>query len=390
MDDGDDVLGVEDPRITRIGDTFYMIYCGLRKDPETIYFTQLCAARSKDLLHWEKLGPMSGDIEQAPEQGWRPVPGHVRRKILAVAPSVVGRAGAQGLCDASGGERTAGREWRDLGQIMRSFPNPRFEESWIGAGSVPIPAGDGRYIMIYHTGNSKPDGMMEYDLDAALLDLRKAGSDLGSVVRGRIEHFMVPETPEELASQSSLQVQNVLFACGSYEYGDHLYIIYGGADTYLLAARVRTAELREALDAADARIRSSPERGATGMKNFTYLEGSMTASAPRVERLHGGRPVIGKCDDHPWENKVVFNTACVLVDTPEQILKLAEGLPVDAATRGVVLKERAVVVLLYRAQGKKTAEIDHTHSVAGSGGVYAGPTTIGAASASGSPAGRIV
>jgi predicted GH43/DUF377 family glycosyl hydrolase len=92
---------------------------------------------------------------------------------------------------------------------------------------------------------------MEYDLDAAVLDLRQAGTDLASVVRSRIEHFMVPETPEELASQSSLQVQNVLFACGSYEYGEHLYIIYGGADTYLLAARVRTAELRRALEAAD-------------------------------------------------------------------------------------------------------------------------------------------
>ena len=101
------------------------------------------------------------------------------------------------------------------------------------------------------------------------------------------------------------------------------------------------------------------------MKNFTYLEGRMTASAPRVERLHGGRPVIGKRDDHPWENKVVFNTACVLVDTPEQIRKLADGLPVDGATRAVVLKERAVVVLLYRAQGKKTAETDHTRSVLG-------------------------
>ena len=91
----------------------------------------------------------------------------------------------------------------------------------------------------------------------------------------------------------------------------------------------------------------------------------MTAPAPRVERLHGGHAVLEKCDDHAWENKVVFNTACVLVDTPERIRMLAEALPVDAAKKAIVQKEKAVVALLYRAQGKKTAERDHTHSTLG-------------------------
>ena len=253
MDDGDDVLGVEDPRITRFGDTFYMIYCGLRKDPETIYFTQLCAARSKDLLHWEKLGPMGGDINKHRNKDGVLFPDTFGGKYwLLHRPWWEGRAHKDYAMHLAVSDTPDGK-WRDLGEIMHSFENPRFEESWIGAGSVPIPAGDGQFLTIYHTGNSRADGTVEYDLDAALLDLRTAEKDPSGVVRGRIEHFMVPETPEELASQSSLQVQNVLFACGSYEYGEHLYIIYGGADTYLLAARVRTADLRKALEAADRR-----------------------------------------------------------------------------------------------------------------------------------------
>ncbi|MBK7259274.1 MAG: glycosidase [Ignavibacteriae bacterium] len=91
----------------------------------------------------------------------------------------------------------------------------------------------------------------------------------------------------------------------------------------------------------------------------------MTVPAPRVERLHAGRPVLEKNDGHPWENKVVFNTACILVDTPGRIGKLAEALPVDAATKAIVQKERAVVALVYRAQGAKTAEKDHTRSTLG-------------------------
>jgi predicted GH43/DUF377 family glycosyl hydrolase len=95
------------------------------------------------------------------------------------------------------------------------------------------------------------------------------------------------------------------------------------------------------------------------------LKEYMNVPIPGVERLHGGRPILEKCDDHPWENRVVFNTACVLVDTPERIKRLAEAMPVDGATRAIVLKERAVVALLYRAQGTKTAEKDHTHSTLG-------------------------
>jgi predicted GH43/DUF377 family glycosyl hydrolase len=45
----------------------------------------------------------------------------------------------------------------------------------------------------------------------------------------------------------------VLFACGSYEYRGDIYIVYGGADTYTLAARVNKQILFEASSRADTR-----------------------------------------------------------------------------------------------------------------------------------------
>ncbi|MBP1655472.1 MAG: glycosidase like protein [Bacteroidetes bacterium] len=251
MPDGADYLGVEDPRITRIGNTFTMVYCGLKADPETVYHTQLCTARSTDLLHWEKLGPMRGDINAHYNKDGVLFPGAEQGKYyLLHRPWWNGLPHADYAMNLAVSNAPDGT-WRDLGPIMHSFHNPRFKESWIGAGGVPVPLGDGRYMMIYHTGNSRADSTLEYDLDAALLDMRHAETDPASVVRGRIEHFMVPETPEELGSSSTLQVQNVLFTCGSYVYGDHLYIVYGGADTYLLAARVEIATLMRELEAAD-------------------------------------------------------------------------------------------------------------------------------------------
>jgi predicted GH43/DUF377 family glycosyl hydrolase len=253
MSDGADFLGVEDPRITRIGDVFFMVYCGLKADPNTIYHAQLCTARSTDLVHWQKLGPMKGDINATYNKDGVLFPDALDGKyFLLHRPWRNGSPHSDHATHLAVSEAPDGT-WRDLGEIMHSYRNPRFQESWVGAGSVPIPVGNGRYIMIYHTGNSMAGGELEYDLDVALLDLRRVASDPPSVVLGRIEHFMVPETPQELRSHSTLQVQNVLFTCGSYEYGEHVYVIYGGADTYLLAARVNKTELLRALEKADLR-----------------------------------------------------------------------------------------------------------------------------------------
>jgi predicted GH43/DUF377 family glycosyl hydrolase len=108
-----------------------------------------------------------------------------------------------------------------------------------------------RYAEIYHTGNFINEVDREYDLDAAVFDFNDFDPQQpASIVSARIEHVMVPETPAELHSHSALMVGNVLFACGSYEYKGDIYIIYGGADTYTLAARVNKQVLFNALNQA--------------------------------------------------------------------------------------------------------------------------------------------
>lgn len=250
--DGFDRYGVEDPRITRFGDTFYMLYCGLQADPVSTYRARLCLARSADLLHWEKLGPVDGDINAnfnkdgvlfpepiGDEYYMLHRPYHEGLLLddfdihLAVAPAITG-------------------PWRDLGPILHSWPNPQCPHSWVGGGSVPIPMGGGRYAEIYHTGNYLNDVDREYDLDVALLDFNAFDPTRPeSLVTARIEHLMTPETEAELRSRSCLMVGNVLFACGSYEYQDDIVIVYGGADTYTLAACVNKATLFAALETAD-------------------------------------------------------------------------------------------------------------------------------------------
>jgi predicted GH43/DUF377 family glycosyl hydrolase len=91
----------------------------------------------------------------------------------------------------------------------------------------------------------------------------------------------------------------------------------------------------------------------------------MSPTVPLVERLHGGQPIIAKNEQHDWENKVTFNPACVLVSDPVLLRKVVDALPVGEDVRYQLLREPALVVLLYRAQGRKTDLYDHTRSSLG-------------------------
>lgn len=246
---GFDTLGVEDPRITKLGGTYYMVYCGLAADPVTTYQARLCLATSTDLVNWKKLGvipstTMNNDNKDGvlfPE----PVNGKYYLLHRPYAPAIP-RDVRLAVADAPEGPYT------DLGVMMRPYHNPRMKTSWLGAGSVPIAVGEGRYIEIYHTGNAFNADDREYDLAAALIDFNAGDPSAAPavLVTNRLEPMMVPETPAELRSHSQLQVGNVLFACGSYEYQGNVYIIYGGADTYTLAARVRKNDLLRAVETA--------------------------------------------------------------------------------------------------------------------------------------------
>jgi beta-1,2-mannobiose phosphorylase / 1,2-beta-oligomannan phosphorylase len=57
-----DYHGVEDPRITKIGDIFYMLYCGYRVEPGAHGIISPCYARSTDLIYWEKMGVFDGEV----------------------------------------------------------------------------------------------------------------------------------------------------------------------------------------------------------------------------------------------------------------------------------------------------------------------------------------
>jgi predicted GH43/DUF377 family glycosyl hydrolase len=233
-------LGVEDPRITRVGDQYLMVYTGYASGPEANR-VRIILATSTDLVHWKKHGLLRGDFntidnkngmlfDPVPDKPWR----MLHRPMEGKGAMMVHWAESAHLFG----------EWKSKGVLLPWIPNPAFTDVWTGGGAPPLRLPDGSYVVIYHIGNRDASGAREYDLGIALMD-----PDAAEPVLLRAEPLMRPETPQETAGDEDLGVNNVVFICGAYFWEGDLYFPYQGSDTRILGARIARGELDRFLNA---------------------------------------------------------------------------------------------------------------------------------------------
>jgi predicted GH43/DUF377 family glycosyl hydrolase len=251
--EGVDELGIEDPRITRLGDDFYMAYCGVSPRAAGKWKASVCLARSRDLLAWEKLGAVDGPLNNYNNKDGVLFPEPLDGHYLLLHRPMHGPMGHWTMHLAISDHPTG--PWHDCGPLLPAATHPASRTSWTGAGAVPIPLGGQRYLVLYHTGNMLRDGRREYDLDACLVDLDLFDPYCPSrIVTARVDRMMVPETDCEINGPFPDSVANVLFACGAYVYRDDLYLLYGGGDTYVMSARLPLDMLLNALEREHAGV----------------------------------------------------------------------------------------------------------------------------------------
>ncbi|MEO8905900.1 MAG: glycoside hydrolase family 130 protein [Polyangiaceae bacterium] len=204
-----EAFGVEDPRITRIGDTYWVNYTAVSGAGITT-----ALASSRDLLTFERHGiifsPPNRDVTIFPEQiqgrYWalhRPMPEDIGRPAiwLASSPDLLAWGGHRLVASARPGM------WDDLK---------------IGGGAVPFRVqvrGRPAWLAIYHGVTASP---LTYSLGALLLD----GEDPGFVLGRSREPILFPEAPYELRGFFA----NVTFTCGLHAEGDLVRIYYGASD----------------------------------------------------------------------------------------------------------------------------------------------------------------
>lgn len=255
--------GVEDARITKIDDTYYMSYTAYDGTN-----ARGALATSKDLIHFEKHGIIVPPITYAhfiylAEQSGKVNENYYRnhkfyyqdadpeKKILLWDKNVVFfprridgklvflhriRPGIQ-LVMVDEIKSLDHDFWKEYFHALHDNilmdPKHQHESSYIGAGCPPIETEHG-WLLIYHGVEETEKGLV-YSACAALLDLHNPLK-----VLARLPYALfAPEHEWELTGE----VNNVVFPTGAAVFGDTIFIYYGAADDMIATASVNLAEL---------------------------------------------------------------------------------------------------------------------------------------------------
>ena len=204
--------GVEDPRVTKVGETFYMLYTAWNGEGDG-QVCQVALATSADLLHWEKRGVVLGHDLFGDNKDAALFPEKIDGKYVMIhrpMPNIWISYSEDPF------------SWKDHICIMeREFD---WEAKKIGAGGPPIKTEKG-WLFVYHG----VDEQSVYRLGVALLDL----NDPTIVLKRQAEPILEPEESWEVEGD----VPNVVFTCGSLLLNRELWVYYAGADKMIGLAK---------------------------------------------------------------------------------------------------------------------------------------------------------
>lgn len=221
-------LGVEDPRITRIDDTYYITYtaaslypCSERQPVLSRGIPWRCRVAlisTKDFKTYERHGCILPDMDNKDVVIF---PEKIKGKYVMLHRTFPNMwiAYSEDLLN-----------WHDHKMLMRVQPGA-WDCDRIGAGAPPIKTEYG-WLEIYHG----VDHYRNYRLGVLLLDLE----DPSKVIGRSVEPILSPELSYEKVGL----VPNVVFTCGVVEMNDCYYVYYGGADKVIGVATMERSDMK--------------------------------------------------------------------------------------------------------------------------------------------------
>ncbi len=250
--------GVEDPRITKVGGTYYLLYTAW--DGKN---ARVALAVSKDLKRFRRMGVVSPNIPASEaaklaglaryRRAWK---GYRKGSILFDKDAVLFPEKISGkfvmlhrlepdiqiVYFRSFSELKKRKFWENYLKNIRKHvvmrPKHPWESEKIGAGATPIKTEKG-WLLLYH-GVQKTGRGRVYRAGAALLDLKHPEKEIA-----RLEKPLFGPTHEW---ERKGDVNNVVFPEGAVVEKGVLSIFYGCADSRIGLARVRIRELLKRLE----------------------------------------------------------------------------------------------------------------------------------------------
>ena len=197
--------GVEDPRVVRLEDTFYVSYTGVSS-----LGVVACLARTEDFKTFEKLGVIFGpdnkDIAIFPEK--------IGGRYYTLHRPAVKHLGSLAIWLASSDNL---QDWGQHQAIIAPRAG-KWDCGRVGGGAPPIRTAEG-WLNLYHAS----DANTRYCVGALLLDLQQPWK----VIARAEEPILFPEAPYERQGF----MPDIIFHNGLVEKEDgRLDIFYGGGD----------------------------------------------------------------------------------------------------------------------------------------------------------------
>jgi predicted GH43/DUF377 family glycosyl hydrolase len=208
--------GVEDPRLVKFEDTFYLTYTGYNKKD-----AQLCLATSRDLRHWQRRGVILPAYKGNWNVGWTKSGAIVPEKIngqywmyfLGTGPDKTDQMGLAYSSDLI--------HWTEATETpVLSRRAGRFDSRVVEPGPPPIVTKDG--IVVFYNG---ADDNLVYRTAIAVFDRK----DPRKLIWRSEQPIFVPEKDWEKVGQ----VPNVVFVEGMVKQRGRYLFYYGAADKYI-------------------------------------------------------------------------------------------------------------------------------------------------------------
>jgi predicted GH43/DUF377 family glycosyl hydrolase len=208
--------GVEDPRLQKFGDIYYLTYTGYNKKD-----AQLCLATSQDLIHWERKGVILPAYKGNWNKGWT--------KSGAIVPEQIdGKYWMYWLGTSADKTDQMGisfstelLHWTEATETPLLPRRPgKFDSRVVEPGPPPILTQSG-IVLIYNGA----DDQLVYRTGVAVFDRKDPRKLLSRTDRP----IFAPEKNWERLGQ----VPNVVFVEGVARQGKRWFFYYGAADKYV-------------------------------------------------------------------------------------------------------------------------------------------------------------
>jgi predicted GH43/DUF377 family glycosyl hydrolase len=285
-----DRYGCEDPRVTKIGETFYIFYTALSGYPFGPENIKVAVATSKDLKTIDAKHLVTPFNAKAmalfPERD-----GGKLRALLTVNSDLPPSKIAIAEFD-SPEEIWSPYYWdkwyNHLDEHTLNLKRSDTDHVEVGAPPIWTPKG---WVLIYSHIQDYFTDQKIFGIEAALLDLENPTKVLARTVYP----FMVPELDYERYGR----LPKIIFPSGAIRHGDILTIYYGSTDSTCCRASL----------------------------SFSMLLASMSKHGEvtqHVKRFYGN-PILKPVASHPWESNHVLNPTAVHLNGTTHILYRAVG-----------------------------------------------------------------